>query len=203
MIYVRFTVVLGLLAAVWAQSLPAHGEAFRLSVAVDSQRRPTLSMSGLTAGRYLLEASTNLSQWFSVMSAPAGTGAFSFVHSEAAQLGTVFYRGRQLPELIAIVPQVDSNQVASGLITMDTGGRSHAIGDECCVVPVSERNAHGGGIRTERLRVLRCRAAGNLVPNEPPFPEAFEFRVQRGRPGVSSDTRCRFHEPGADPRDAF
>src|ERR1035437_1704876 len=87
MIYVRFTVVLGLLAAVWAQSLPAHGEAFRLSVAVDSQRRPTLSMSGLTAGRYLLEASTNLSQWSSVMSAPAGTGAFSFVHSEAAQLG--------------------------------------------------------------------------------------------------------------------
>jgi hypothetical protein len=122
MIYVRFTVVLGLLAAVWAQSLPAHGEAFRLSVAVDSQRRPTLSMSGLTAGRYLLEASTNLSQWFSVMSAPAGTGAFSFVHSEAAQLGTVFYRGRQLPELIAIVPQVDSNQVASGLITMESGG---------------------------------------------------------------------------------
>lgn len=122
MIYVRFAAVLGLWAAVWAPGPSARGDEFRLSVTVDAQRRPTLSMSGQTAGWYVLEASTNLSQWFSVTSAPASTGAFSLVDSGAARLGTVFYRGLHLSELIAIAPQVDSNQVASGLITMESGG---------------------------------------------------------------------------------
>jgi hypothetical protein len=123
MIYVRFAVVLGWMAAVWLNGMPAHGAEFTLSVVgVDSQRRPTLSLTGLTTGRYVLEASTNLSQWFSVTSAPAGIGPLSFVHGEAAQLGTVFYRGLQLPDVSAVVPQVDSNRVAVGLITMESGG---------------------------------------------------------------------------------
>ena len=123
MIYVRFAVVLGWMAAVWLNGLPAHGAEFTLSVVgVDSQRRPTLSLTGLTTGWYVLQASTNLSQWFSVTSAPAGTEPLSFVHSEAAQLGTVFYRGLQLPAVSAVVPQVDSNRVAVGLITMESGG---------------------------------------------------------------------------------
>jgi hypothetical protein len=123
MIYVRFAVVLGWMAAVWMNRLPAQGADFALSVlGVDSQRRPTLLLTGLAAGRYGLEASTNLSEWFSLTSASAATGPLSFVHSEAAQLGTVFYRGVQLPDLSAVVPQVDSNRVATGLITMESGG---------------------------------------------------------------------------------
>src|SRR5688572_5885232 len=123
MIYVRLAVILGWLTAVWTSPLPVNGADFSLSVVgVDSQRRPTLSLSGLTSGRYGLEASTNLSQWFSLTSAPAGIDPVSLVHNEAAQLGTVFYRGVQLVEASAVVPQVDSNRVATGLITMANGG---------------------------------------------------------------------------------
>lgn len=123
MIYVRLVVILGWMAAVWTSVLPVSGADFSLRVVgVDSQRRPTLSLSGLMTGRYGLEASTNLSQWFSVTSAPAGIDPVSFVHSEAVQLGTVFYRAVQIVEAGAIVPQVDSNRVAVGLITMANGG---------------------------------------------------------------------------------
>ena len=123
MIYVRLAVILGWMAAVLMGVLPANGADFRLSVVgVDSQWRPTLSLSGLTSGRYGLEASTNLSQWFSVTSAPAGIEPVSFVHDEAAQFGTLFYRAVQIVEVSAVVPQVDSNRVAAGLITMAEGG---------------------------------------------------------------------------------
>lgn len=91
-------------------------------VTLDAQRRPTLSLSGLTTGRYGLEASTNLSQWFNLTSASAANGPLTFLHTEAPQLGTVYYRGRQLLDVSPIVPQVDSNQVASTLITMAAGG---------------------------------------------------------------------------------
>lgn len=121
--YVRFAVVLGWWAVAWMHGQLARGADFRLTVTgVDSLQRPTLSLTGLTNGWYSLEASTNLSQWFSIASASAATGPLSFMHSEAAQLGTVFYRGQQLPDVSPIVPQVDSNRVASGLITMTNGG---------------------------------------------------------------------------------
>lgn len=123
MIYGRLAVMLGWIAVVSTSSLPVSGADFELRiVGVDSQRRPTLSLSGLTTGRYGLEASTNLTQWFSVTSAPAGVEPVSFVHNEAAQLGTVFYRGRQIVEGSLVMPQVDSNRVAVGLITMADGG---------------------------------------------------------------------------------
>src|SRR5262245_48454466 len=119
MIDVRCAVGLGFLAVLCAGGLHTESAEFRLSIAdVDSQRRPTLSMSGLTTGRYILQASTNLNQWFSITSAPVGAEPLSFVHPEAAQFGTVYYRGLQQPaDPPAIVPQVDSNFVASGLIT--------------------------------------------------------------------------------------
>ena len=124
MIKVRCAVGFGFLVILCMSGLRSQSADFRLSIAgVDSQRRPTLSMSGLTTGRYVLQASTNLSEWFSITSAPAGAEPLSFVHPEAAQLGTVFYRGLQQPaDPPAIVPQVDSNFVAAGLITSSNGG---------------------------------------------------------------------------------
>lgn len=79
-------------------------------------------MSGLTSGRYALDASTNLTQWFRLTSASASAGPLVYLHQEAAQLGTVFYRGQQLPDVATIVPQVDSNQVAVGMVTFAEGG---------------------------------------------------------------------------------
>lgn len=145
----RFALVLGSIAA-WMNFTPLWGAEFRLSVTdVDAQGRPTLSLSGLTTGQYRLEASTNLNQWYSLTSAPAATGPVSFTHTEAAQLGAVFYRGHQLPDVSAIVPQVDSNYFASGLITMETGGRlvltndgviySFTVGPSNVVDPVAVR----------------------------------------------------------------
>ncbi len=124
MVNVVRAVGFAVLAVLSIGSVRAQNADFRLSLAgVDSQRRPTLSMSGLTAGRYVLQASTNLSQWFSITSAPVGAEPLSFVHPEAAQLGTVYYRGLHQPDdAPAIIPQVDSNFVASGLITISNGG---------------------------------------------------------------------------------
>ncbi|MSU61962.1 MAG: hypothetical protein EXS31_06150 [Pedosphaera sp.] len=99
----------------------------RLSVAsLDESRRPTLLLSGLVSGQYGLEASTNLSQWFSLISSPGSGGELRYLHTDATRFGTLFYRGIKLPDitpLARIVPQVDSNYVAVGVVTFQEGGR--------------------------------------------------------------------------------
>jgi hypothetical protein len=114
---------LAILSTLLISIQPARSADFSLNItSLDSQRRPTLSMSGLTTGRYALDASTNLTQWFRLTSASASAGPLVYLHQEAAQLGTVFYRGQQLPDAVAIVPQVDSNYVAVGMVTFAEGG---------------------------------------------------------------------------------
>ncbi|MSU64115.1 MAG: hypothetical protein EXS31_17270 [Pedosphaera sp.] len=99
----------------------------RLSVAsLDESRRPTLLLSGLGSGQYGLEASTNLLQWFSLISSPGSGGELRYLHADATRFGALYYRGVKLPDitpLARIVPQVDSNYVAVGVVTYQEGGR--------------------------------------------------------------------------------
>ncbi len=98
----------------------------RLSVAsLDESRRPTLLLSGLVSGQYGLEASTNLSQWFNLITSTGAAGELRFQHADAARYGTLYYRGVKLPDTTPrtkILPQVDSNYVAVGVITYQEGG---------------------------------------------------------------------------------
>jgi len=133
--YPRFVMGLAVIACVALNTSRIEASDLRLTlVEVDAARRPTLSLSGLTSGHYGLEASTNLTQWFSLTSAPAAAGPLSFVHPQAVQLGTVYYRGVQLAEVLspAVQPQADSNRVATGLITVANGG-SLVLTDEAGV----------------------------------------------------------------------
>jgi hypothetical protein len=123
MIHLRRALMLGCISALLLNVPPVSSADFSLNIlGIDSQRRPTISITGLTTGLYALDASTNLNQWFRLTSSAASAGPLTFLHQEASQLGTVYYRGLQLPDVAAIVTQVDSNKVATGLITFENGG---------------------------------------------------------------------------------
>jgi hypothetical protein len=98
---------------------------FKLSVAgLDENRRPTLLLSGLEAGQYGLEASTNMTGWFSLFSGIGTDGQLRYQHAEAVNFSRLFYRGVKLPDATVskVVPQVDSNAVAVAVITPEAGG---------------------------------------------------------------------------------
>ncbi len=119
--------------ALWVTSflllaLNSFAADLRLSVStLDGQRRPALVLSGLSSGQYGIEASTNFSNWFNLISSPGAGGELRFTHTDAAKFGTLYYRGIQLPDspgpLSKIVPNVDSNFFAVGVITQKEGGR--------------------------------------------------------------------------------
>lgn len=99
----------------------------RLSVAgLDANRRPTLLLSGLGSGQYAIEASTNLTRWFNLTTAPGANGELRFLHNEASSFRAIYYRGVKVPgdvgPLTPIVPQLDSNQVAVAVVTFQEGG---------------------------------------------------------------------------------
>lgn len=109
-------------------TLNAIAADLRLSISnPDAQRRPALVLSGLSSGQYGIQASTNFSNWFNLISSPGVGGELRFTHNEAGNFGTLYYRGIQLPDspgpLAKIVPNVDSNYVAVGVITLVEGGR--------------------------------------------------------------------------------
>jgi hypothetical protein len=96
----------------------------RLSIAsLDADRRPTLLLSGLESGQYGLETSTNLVEWFSLMTSPGTASELRYLHADAPSFRNIYYRGFKLSEPLArIVPQVDSNYLAVGVITYQEGG---------------------------------------------------------------------------------
>jgi hypothetical protein len=95
-----------------------------LSIAsVDAERRPTLLLSGLESGQYGIQTSTNLVQWFSLINSPGSAGELRYLHADAPSFRNIYYRGIKLSEPLAqIVPQVDSNYLAVGVITYQDGG---------------------------------------------------------------------------------
>jgi hypothetical protein len=98
---------------------------FKLAVeSLDASRRPTLLLSGLQSGDYGLDASTNLTTWFRLLSTAGTNGQIRYQHAEAVQFQTLYYRGVQLANAtnLVVVPQVDSNVVAVAVITPETGG---------------------------------------------------------------------------------
>lgn len=98
----------------------------RLSVTgLNAQHQPALLLQGLDAAPHAIQASTNLSNWFNLVSATNAGSELQTLQIDAPQLGVVYYRGIRLtedPPLPAIVPLVDSNKVAVGVITYQEGG---------------------------------------------------------------------------------
>ncbi len=111
---------LGLLA-LHATTAPS----LRLSiVGLDQSRRPTLELSGLTDGSYVLEASTNLSKWFTLTSAPAAQGPLRFQHLEAPSSQSFFYRGVKSTEAAPaiVVAEIDPSATTTAVVTYEDGG---------------------------------------------------------------------------------
>lgn len=115
-------------ACVWFHFNLVSAADLRLSVAgIDDERRPTLVLSGLGAGNYGLQASTNMLQWFDLATPPSRGTELRFLHSEATKFGTLYYRGIKRQDTSVtpqapIVAQVDSNNVAVAVVTFQEGG---------------------------------------------------------------------------------
>jgi hypothetical protein len=119
----QFTSLCSLVLFFWIACAVGAAD-LRLSiVALDAERRPTLLLSGLDSGQYALEASTNLVQWSSLVTSPGSTGELRYLHADAPSFRNIYYRGLKLSEPLArIVPQVDSNYLAVGVVTYQEGG---------------------------------------------------------------------------------
>jgi hypothetical protein len=120
----RQLISLGALFLVLAIAGNVGAADLRLSItSVDAERRPTLLLSGLESGQYGIETSTNLTQWFSLINSPGSAGELRYLHADAPSFRNIYYRGIKLSEPLAkVVPQVDSNYLAVGVITYQEGG---------------------------------------------------------------------------------
>jgi hypothetical protein len=91
---------------------------------LDASGHPLLVLSGLTNGPWRIEASTNFLHWFSLAEGSPSNGEFRFLHQDAPNFKTLFYRGAFQPTTpaIQVVPQADTNVFAVRVFTPEAGG---------------------------------------------------------------------------------
>lgn len=114
----------GILCLVLVGALP--GADLRLSVvSMDQAGSPRLRLTAAGASRVSIEVSTNLTQWTGLTTGVPTNGVLEFVHTAAPAFHTAFYRGRVVPEpiVIKLVPTLETNNLAVGLITPELGGQ--------------------------------------------------------------------------------
>ena len=87
---------------------------------------PVIRLNGSADSNYVIEASADLKSWEKVHAGTAIGGLLQFTHTNFGNAPRMFYRGRvALPGEVAnpfsVIPQLDTNQTVSALITPDGG----------------------------------------------------------------------------------